>query len=328
MTKIDLAEIRKIPFIDHANLFGRVINALWFFEDNEWHLWVCTTEGLKKISGFPTEGFYFAKAPERESDINLTFLEFIAQHACWPSIVKPLLGLRNDFLNMSASVKKFDILRDYASTLKTSASRLVITELEYLFGLCRSVYDLLQEVISGLWDNVHLIDATAKKKQLPKTFSRLALSADQPRSASELQDKFFLPEQLSEFYVRSSPFFVTLRQFRDRFYHGGETFDLVFVSDKGFAVNENLQPFASFGVWNMEHRLPNGLCSLRPAIAYIVNETLRVCEDFAVTIQRIIQFLPPVVPGFHFYMRGYFTDVLQSNRRVLEKCLWWEDDVT
>lgn len=72
--------------------------------------------------------------------------------------MKPFQGLMQDFFNMGASVKKFNLLVENSMALGTSASRLAITELEYLFSLCRSVFDLLQEVIAAQWQSVRLFD--------------------------------------------------------------------------------------------------------------------------------------------------------------------------
>lgn len=306
-------------------LNGRTLSTLSFHDGTEWHLWIPAGEQLIKMKGWPAEGFYFSKQAENPSDVQLVFLEFIAQRACWPPVVPAFMGLRSDFFNITASLKKFDLLFEASKNHRTSMSRLVTTELEYLFSLCRSVFDLLQEVIAAQWETVKLIDESVNKKHLPKTFSKIVLDGERLRDAEEVSTKYFVPRELAEFYARSASFFQLLRTFRDRFIHGGTTIDVIFVTERGFAVHAATKPFSEFGVWNDNHKLPNELCSLRPAIAHIVNETLRACEDYAETVQRIIQYPPPVVPGFGFFMRGHFTDQLHKNSKVLSECLWWDD---
>lgn len=325
MLAIPTSELSKIPYLDLADLQGRTIPTLSFFVDGNWQLWVPTANGLVQMSGKPVEGYYFGGEAEEPIDVYLEFLDFIAQRCSWPSVIKPFQGLIQDFFNICASVKKFDLLFEQSATLKTATSRLVVTELEYLFSLCRSIFDLLQEIIAVQWQAIHLLDGTIRKKQLPKTFSNVVLNSESLRSEAELIQRFHLPQPLAAFYVRSGPFFQILRTFRDRFVHGGTTPELVFVTEKGFAVPRDREPFSSFNVWNVGHMLPNQLCSLRPPIGYIIVETLRACEDYAATIQSIIAYPLPIAPGMRFFLKGYFNESLASSTTALEKCQWWKD---
>jgi len=323
MTSVNIAELSKVPFINIENLHGRTIATLSFFADGEWHIWFPTERGLIKIKGCPTEGCYFSKEVEKPTDVYLEFLNFIAQRCAWPPVIRPFLGLQQDYFNLCATVRKFNILVEHSASLKTATARLVATELEYLFSLSRSIFDLLQEIISAQWQTVRLVDETIKKKQLPKTFSDVVINSGVLRTESELIQRFHMPQPLAAFYVRSGPFFEVLRTFRDRFVHGGTTPELVFVTEKGFAVQRSTMPFCTFNVWNKEHMLPNDLCSLRPVIGHIILETLRACEDYATTIQSIIQYPPPIAPNMHFFIRGYFNDSLAECSSVVEQCLWW-----
>lgn len=144
----------------------------------------------------------------------------------------------------------------------------------------------------------------------------------------EIQTQFKIPIELAAFYHRQGPFFQVLRQYRDKVVHSGNDFN-PYVTEKGFAVNANVEPFASFGVWNEEHMLPNRLASLRPVVAHIITKTLRSCEDFSQTIQKIIKFPPDIAPGFKLYIRGHHNDQLISMKEILANCSWWdvEDNV-
>ncbi|MFY3147954.1 hypothetical protein ACOTF6_06725 [Achromobacter xylosoxidans] len=325
MDQIEFSELAKIPYLDLPNLDGRSIASLSFYADGDWHLWVKTEAGLLRMKAWPSEGFYFAVEPQSARDGYLQFLDFIAQHGNSRGVARPLKGIMDDFFNLGACLKKFDILLDYAEGGQRSASRLVLTELEYLFSLCRSVFDLLQEVIAAQWNSVQLYDAAAKKRELPKSFSDMVLTSNRLRSVEEIASRFRIPQSLAEFYGRSGAFFLMLRTFRDKYVHGGNSPDLVFVTERGFAVRGAAAPFNSFNVWSQEHRLPNDLCSLRPALAYLVTETLRACEDYAKTIQQVIKFPPPICPGFRFFMRSEFVEPLLANGRILLECSWWRD---
>lgn len=325
MASIPIIEIAKIPYVDIDNLHGRTLSTLSFHADGEWKMWIPAEGKLIPIKGWPAEGFYFSDKPEQESDAYFEFLNLIAQHACWPSVVPCLNGIRDDLFNITASMRKFQVLFEASSSYKTEASRFVVTELEYLFALCRSVFDLLQELISKQWDTVHLLDQSIKKKALPKTFSKVLLHDNKLRTPEEISSKFVIPSELASYYGRQGEFFQVLRTFRDRFVHGGSSIESIFVTERGFAVSEKTEPFCQFGVWNQEHQLNNGLCSLRPVIAHIVLKTLEACEDYAHTIQNVIKYPPPMVPDMHFYMRGPFTSEFHSLSPVLKECRWWKD---
>ncbi|QOF76176.1 hypothetical protein [Variovorax sp. 38R] len=323
MASVPISELQQIPFIDTANLQGRTLSSLTFFVCGEWHMWVPVGEGLVKMKGWPAEGYYFGDAPEQESDAFLEFLDFIAQRCAWHGVVKPCQGLMDDFFNLGATVRKFDLLAEHSPALGTTARRLVITELEYLFSLCRSIFDLLQEVIAAQWDNVRLFDESISKRHLPPSFAKMCLDGLRPRSIEEIQSKFRVPEPLAAFYARRAPFFQMLRASRDRFMHGGVTLDLIFVTEKGFAIPRSMAPFGGFGVWTEEHMLPNELCSLRPAIGHLILETLRACEDYAATCQTVIRHPPPLAPGLRLFARSYFNQALSDCMKAVEHCEWW-----
>ncbi len=325
MVRVDISELSKIPYLDLEHLQGRIITTTSFFVDGEWNFWLPTAQGLIRTQCSPREADYFGNTAEKSADTYLAFLDFIAQRCSWPDVIRPLRGLQQDFLNICASIKKFNILFEQSARLRTATSRLVVTELEYIFTICRSVFDLLQEIIAVQWQSFCLVDTTITKKQLKKKFSDMVISSGRLRSEDDLVNCFHIPRPLAAFYVRSGPFFEVLRTFRDRFVHGGTTPELVFVTERGFAVPRNTDPFCSFNVWTQEHMLPNNLCSLRPVIGHIVIETLRVCEDYAATIQSIIEFPPPIAPNMHLFIRGHFNDSLSECLDAVERCLWWSD---
>jgi hypothetical protein len=328
MTPVPTSELEQIPFIDAANLQGRTLSTLTFFVRDEWHMWIQAGERLVRLKGEPAEGYYFGDAPAHESDAMLQVLDFIAQRCARGGVVKPFKSLMEDFFNLSATVRKFDLLAEHSSIFGPSASRLVITELEYLFSLCRSVFDLLQEIIAAQWDTVRLFDESISKRHLPSSFARMCLDGFRPRSVEEIQLKFRVPEPLAAFYARRAPFFQMLRTFRDQFMHGGVTLDLIFVTEKGFAVPRRMAPFSGFNVWTTEHMLPNELCSLRPAIGHVILETLLACEDYAATCQAVIQHPPPVAPGLQLFARGYFNQALSDCLAAVEHCAWWQTTST
>lgn len=327
---VDQSELAKVPYLDHANVGGRTLPSTFFHADGEWHAWIGLGGRLVTVKMWPAEACYFAAEPESPDDICFGILDFIGQRCLIPPVMKPFNALLQDFFNLGACIRKFDLLFEQRAFIGTGTSRLVVTELEYLFAICRSIFDLLQEAITAQWDSVTLVDHAIKKKQLPSTFSKVAIKTvdgriEMPRSEAELIEKYSIPAVLATFYVRRAPFFQVLRDFRDQYIHEGKTPEWILDTERGFAVRHDCEPYAGFGVWTETHMLPNKLCSLRPAVGHLVRETLHACEDYAATVQSIIQFPPPMVPNMRLFLRSYFNRALLDCLESVDSCRWWAE---
>lgn len=324
MREIKLAELGKIPYIDVDHIHGRIIPSLSFYDGEEWHFWFPGPDGLVDLRGEPAEGDYFAREPEKDTDIYFDFLNFMNQRAYWPSVTHPIDGIRNDLHNLGASLGKLDLFYHVSKDRKLEVTRFVSTELEYIFVVCRSIFDLLQEIIAELWDKTELVNKGISKRQLPKLFRRMIMKSGSLMEVDAIKTQFRIPRDLAEFYFRQAPFFQILRNYRDNITHRGHEFKFIFTTEKGFAVHKDRQPFASFNVWNEEHMLPNGLSSLRPAIVYVITQTLNACEDFSHTIQHIVRFPSDIAPGFKLFVRGFHNRELLDMNAILENCMWWD----
>jgi hypothetical protein len=321
MTSVDISQLRQIPYIVPEMLEGRFLSTLSFYIEGEWHLWIPTSEGLTKVKAFPAEGFYFAVDEERPEDIHLHFLDLFAQRASFANVQKPMQGLMDDLLNLSASLAKLDLLFESKERVGTGISRMAATEIEYIFSVCRSIFDLLQEMISKLWDTVSLFDTSVKKKRLKESFADMVLFEGAADSTEGILSRFGLPREFADFYARNAEFFLTLRKFRDNIAHRGSSTGLILATGSSFAVADSLAPFAGFNVWRDEDRQSNGFCSLAPAIGYLVHQTIAVCDDFSRTIEKVVMFEAPVAPGLKLFMRGFFNGNLISNFELLERIL-------
>lgn len=324
MHKVPIEVLNQIPFLDIANLQGRAIPTLSFYDGTKWHLWMPTSDGLSAIDARPAEGDYFSRTPERPTDIYMEFLNFMVQRAYWPNVAHLIDAIRNDVHNLGASLQKFHLFHLAAKDKRFHTRRFASTEIEYVFGTCRSMFDLLQEVIAALWDTVRLNDQNMPKRHLPKSFRKMVMKDEQMMSCEEICDLYRIPKQLADFYSRAAPFFAVLRQYRDNIIHHGKSLEMIFVTDRGFAVSEETEPFASFNVWQKDQIQPNGLASIRPVLAHVVIETIKSCEYFAHTIQRIIRFPPDIAPGFHLFLRGYHNEELIQLESVITHSQWWD----
>jgi hypothetical protein len=315
MTSIDLTKLTIIPYLDIPNLQGRFISTLTFYDAGNWRMWIPAGDQLIEVKALPAEAFYFSFEPESPDDLYFHFLDFIAQRASFPALQKPILGLRDDVFNLSASLAKILHIHETRDVVGTGASRMVVTEVEYIFSICRSIFDLLQEIACALWKTIQLHDHAANKKPLKETFSKMVIFEGREATQEELVTRFGLPQSLAAYYIRNAKFFMTLRDFRDNIVHRGSQIQTIFSGDKGFLIQHSLKPFSDMEIWRKEEKQPNELVPLAPALGVIVHNTLSACEDFSVTIEQIIQFPPPIVPNMRFFMRGYFNDVFSDALR-------------
>ncbi len=266
-------------------------------------------ERLVKIRAWPAESFYFSTSPESENDLCSEFLNFIAQVANLQSVQRPFSAIQDDIFNLSASLAKLPIL--HSSTQSPGTTRLAATEVEYILFICRSVFDLLQEVIKRLWDTVHLTDPAIKKKELKKSFADMILHAKVPRTAEQMADRFNLPMPLAECYERHTPMFLKIRQFRDDLVHRGHRLQTIFSGENEFLITKRLGSFRDINIWRDDEIITNGLAPLAPVLNLIINGTLTACEDFALTLGPTIKWHEPTVPNMKLYMRGYYNESLK-----------------
>lgn len=309
MEQFDASQLSAIPYLDAVSLQGRFLSTLCFY-DKEWRMWMVAGGRLIETKAWPAESFYFAYTPESPNDILLRFLNFIAQRACIKEVGKAFLGVQDDVFNLAASLAKIELLHGARDKIGHGVHRMVTTEIEYICGVCRSLFDLLQEIVARLWATIQLVDPSVPKKPLKETFSSTLLRGDVLLSSAQLTERFGLPQPLADAYVRHADFFLSLRSFRDNLTHRGSHVQTVFTAENGFLVAGSLRPFAAMQIWRDDERDPNDLVPLLPALGTIIYRTLGACEDFAHILESFILFPPPIAPGMGFFMRGYFNEPL------------------
>lgn len=115
--------------------------------------------------GEPVEGPYFAKDPVKEGDGYLEFTNWLMKRAYFREIVHYQNGILEDIQNLSSSIDKINFFhRCWLNDKKVISRRYVSTELEYIFKVCRSIFDLLQEVHRRIWKRFWHVDFSVKKK--------------------------------------------------------------------------------------------------------------------------------------------------------------------
>jgi hypothetical protein len=320
-----IIDFTEIPFLSKEDLSGRFLCTTSFY-DGSWHTWLAVDDDGRKlveVKAWPAEAIYFAAAPEQPHDVSIAFLTFIAQHANWNAFYPPFSAIQDDIFNLSASLAKLDLVFANGDTAGSGATRMAATEVEYILLVCRSMFDLLQELVAKIWDTIKLTDSTVKKRKLKKTFSDMTLLGNQLRTSAQIGEPYGLPQNIADCYARHGPVFLKLRQFRDNLVHRGYQVQTIFRGDGAFVIRKRLGPFVDLEIWRDDEVQESGLVPLVPALNMLIHGTLAACEDFAHTLTGCVRFPSAMVPEMALFIRGYFNEGLVSamndaNARVAE----------
>lgn len=328
---VSIESLRSVTYLKTENLtHGRTLQLMPLWDGENWHLWVDTPAGLIEGKLVDTiEGDYVAAAPAKESDLFIPFIDVMWQRANWPEVCSLIIAISDDFHNMGTSAVKLKHFFECRAKLSGSASRFARTEIEYLVMLCRSVFDLLQEIVSILWTKVQLNDEAAEKRRhsttLPDTFSKVVLHEKRrPRTSSEIEAKYALPQPLAAQYAVLAPFFSQLRDVRDSVIHGKTGVPHIFETERGFCVNPKAVPFSSFQGWRSEHYFNENIVSILPWIASTIVQTIDACSSLINTFASIIALPPEIAPGYRIFVRGLHNAALTELLQVHSGGpAWW-----
>lgn len=315
-----------LPYLELSALQGRPISIYTFHDGSRWKLWVPMENGLLQPLQIAdaVEVVYLARKPAHVNDAHFYFLDFIHKHIAVRKADSFISALTSDIFNLGASLRKLDLLR--ADSTCKGKQRLVSTELEYLLILCRSMFDLLQEVVVRIWETIQLTDISTTKKQLPGSFRKVVLKNGVIRSSQEIQERFGLTPCIATWYSDCAPFFCKLRSARDAIAHQPVHEPVIYVDGRGFSigVESSPKPFQDMLRWPEEILVKNKVGPLNYFIAYFINETLLACEKFAVAVNQEIKVAPSFAPEHFFFMRSPNMASLQGIRRILKVDPWAE----
>ena len=221
--------------------FGRRVLPLCpaFDDARKLHYWIPSENNtlMELPVSRVAEGDYFAKQPDSADDFFFFFLHFCYQHVLDYAPAPFLSAIVDDVLNLSASLAKLEFL--HANRNETfRLSRPVITEMEYIFSTCRSLYDLLQKVAAALW-------AKVSGKDLPDSFNSMVYHGESLRSPEDLCSKYGLTAPLANFYHTEAPAFRQIRDLRVKIEHHGLAMQTIFAMNEGFGVSSSFGPLAA-----------------------------------------------------------------------------------
>jgi hypothetical protein len=327
-----MEELKTVSYLDVEHLQDRTVNLMPLWDGEHWRMWVPTQIGLIEGKMLDTvEGDYVAVTPAKATDLYIPFVNLMWQHASWPEVSRLISAISDDFHNMGTSIAKMRHFFDCQNRLRPGeARRFAATELEYIVILSRTVFDLLQEIISKIWNTrIRLLDEKAEAHRrshpLPDRFSKLTLyEKRRPKTVDEIQEQYQLPTPLTAIYAQSAPFFFQLRDIRDRIVHGGRSFGTIFDTERGFCVDPKIAPFNSFEGWRSEHYYNENIASILPWIANIILQTIGACNALTDKLASIITLPPKIAPNHLVFVRGPHNESLMEVLRVQSGgAPWW-----
>lgn len=325
MATVSLEQLRALSHLDVTTLNGRSIPFHALYDGQKWHLWFPASDRLIHTdAAVPVESFYFAERPAGKDDFYFRLLEFLQQHAYWPDIAHFVDGLYADLQNAGASLSKLKLIFDYAQGNSHDTGRMAVTEIEYMFLTCRSVFDLLQSVIVALWAKVRLFNQDIKKANLPSTYRKMVLRDDKPMSKEEIAQRFSLPESIAGIYAASAQFFLWLRSYRDLIAHKGHTPEKIFVTEKGFAISKEVRPFCDMNIWCDANSMPNSLGSVLSVMGHVLSTTFATCDAFAEAFSSTIQFPSAIAPKHHIFVCGPHLHNLAALNDLIKQRPWYK----
>ena len=193
--RVPTQELKKIGYLNAEVVGDRVVNVVPLWDGSGWHIWIPQPDGslLKMRPSESSHSDYVAKEPARDDDLHLSFIEFMWKHASWEDVAVRVRALSEDVHNLAASMAKIDHAFECRKAIGHGVGKFVATEVEYVFGVCRSLFDLLQEIVAAVWERIELVDPELQrsKRRLPLSFARLSLHGDRLMTVDEITAKFY-----------------------------------------------------------------------------------------------------------------------------------------
>lgn len=288
------------------------------FDDQPWFMWVRAEGELHKMKGGkPINGSYFGNGKASKKDGYFDFLDCFYRFLAFPWVFDEISQIHDDVINLGATIAK---MNQYNPD-EEYHEKFIKTDIEYIFFVCRSIFESFQNLSKKLWENVSFPDRDKNMMELPKDFSGF-LEDDEPKSAQNLIDTYGMPTRLAIFYESEAEIFSLIKDFRDKITHEGESVDLIYTIDEGFALNSDSEPFKKFEVWNEEDFYNDTVAPMWPPIAYVINATLGMMSRFTEVLPRSPK---PIAPDHVVYMKGYFTPHLAYLPTLIQDDVWGEE---
>jgi len=323
--KINFDQLAIVPYLDMSKISENMDRsiALQSYYNGEWHMPMPIDDKIILMKGIPAESTYLSKSiVDNSIDVYIFAIDYLYQYAAWNDIVPHIHALINYYITMFTCVSKMDL---YVSTDvgNLQKANYMKTELEYLYITCKSCFDTLQKIISKLWNTKIQLLGTIEKRNLPDTFRKVIISDKVVKTLDRICSDYNIPEQLARFYINQVDFYEKLKNIRDDIVHHDKSLDYFFVFEKGFAISKENRLFSKYEIWNEKDKEKNDLYSVRPLIHYIIQNTVKACNDYCDCIRMIIKFPDSIFKDYHFFLRTPALKSFLSMDRELKEKSWW-----
>lgn len=272
---VNTFELNKLPYVINNPTDKQAIYSYPYFdEDKKEFLWKFPN-GSKEFSyilAVPLDCLFYSKAKiDFDKDLFIDFLDIIVCKYSHTFAKTSIDAIAHDILNLSAVFEKYFLFLNYISSTPEKYKLVLIrTEIEYFFGVIRSLYDLLQILIK------HFVKYYAKI-DLPNKYSEMF-----DQNTHEMKSKWpELPKQLNVYYKSSAEFFFKCRDIRNSIYHQGVTNSFIFYSEEGFGISHDLFDFSGFDIWPQNKVKKNNVVSLLALFAYITKTVVQNMNELA-----------------------------------------------
>ncbi len=302
---VDAEEINKLPYLKHIPRDGRIVPIQTYYDHQEkqWRIWVVPDGKLQELKVADLfHGTYVSDKPvSPDRDHRMPFAETVLKHFCTPALADRMHQASQDLINCLGYIEKYFILLHHAKQYpRMNATALLQVELEGLFGVHRSFYDLLQRIVN----EVHGRHST-QKVNLPDSFRKVA-----QREPNELQEKYHFPPALVQFYQEKKGLFFACRQIRDNIFHHGHSLSSVFRFDDGFAVPIDEKPWTNLtslvNLWPEGRVRNNRLGCVLVVYALLAEDMFKTMARLGDAILASFQEPPKACFDANVYLRTHF----------------------
>ncbi|MCA1337408.1 hypothetical protein [Pseudooceanicola marinus] len=339
MSVFEFEDIVETLGVDREALKQRQLPLGAFWHQGSWKIWVPHEVGKYMLlaGGEPVHFTYLSDAgAASEEDLHFQLLEFAYQKFTRPRTWSFVTSIQDDIHLLAVQASKLSYFAskqaEIDSSLLASYAR---SEIEGLLVTARSAIDLTYEAFCSFWtQEVTLLDEAMQSRKLqnklPKKISKfLRLDAQEAPHIDGICEKYVLAPRAVAAILARRPFLLELRTARDRIVHGRGDPDLIFATERGFAVPAHAKLCATFN-WRPFQRYNEHLFSLKPWVGYVVHETIATCTDILMACGAGIELGPNLFPNHNVFVRDpanpALDDLLQSvsaDASIAQSAAFW-----
>jgi len=301
------------------DLIDRFVPLFPIYNDG-WEMYINTEKGfipLKMVDR--ADGFYIAKEIVKDTDLKLVFFDLMYKRINYKENIIPLNHIYDDLYNLSASIEKINFFSEiYKREEHFRLSKYASVELEAIFQNSRAIFENLQII----QNNLMTMTISANDDNF---FSINKIQYEKNFTLKQYIEKYKIPEVLARFYVKVQEFFFFVLDMRNDIFHSRKSFKL-FLGDEGFSISLKDYNLENLHFWDKHNTLKNDLGSLKALIAYIILNTINALEEYAKTINSIIQLPDDILPDYNIYIRSEFNQTLKSLYTYADDNSWLSNE--